>query len=260
MNLNHGCQKEVTREQVLKARRLQRDNLLDKKKGESKASESKLVLNVTYHPAFKAIRNILNKIHVLLTPDTEHQNVFKTAPIIGFKRGKSLKDYLVRAKVREDQQEGESKKCEGKRCGVCEHIVETNCFQNRDRNETYKIKSEKINCNSVNVIYLVQCKRCNIQYVGSTSTKFRLRFNNYKACHKKFVQGQIVPQHSFHSHFNQPDHKGMDDWSFTLIETVNNVTYLRKREAFWQIKLNTFNHRNTKRRLSSDLYDLIYLL
>ena len=66
-----GYKEKMVREQVLKARRLQRDNLLDKKKGESKSGESKLVLNVTYHPDFKAIRNILNKIHVLLNQDSK---------------------------------------------------------------------------------------------------------------------------------------------------------------------------------------------
>ena len=29
----------------------------------------------------------------------EHEKVFSTVPIVGFKKGKSLKDFLVRAKV-----------------------------------------------------------------------------------------------------------------------------------------------------------------
>ena len=35
-----------------------------------------------------------------------------------------------------------------------------------------------LNCNSGNVVYLNTCKKCSLQYVGSTITKFRLRFNN----------------------------------------------------------------------------------
>ena len=34
------------------------------------------------------------------------------------------------------------------------------------------------NCNSCNVILLMTCKICGLQYVGSITTKFRLRFNN----------------------------------------------------------------------------------
>ena len=199
-----------------------------------------MVLNVTYHPSLNAIRSILNKIHLLLTPDKEHQEVFRSIPVVGFKRGKSLQDYLVRAKVKENNQDGESQKCKGKKCGVCSVVTETDKFSDKSGLDTYRIRGNKINCNSTNVIYLVQCKRCNIQYVGSTSTKFRLRFNNYKSCHRKFLQGQTIPQHSFHSHFNQSDHKGMDDWSFTFIDRVEDITLLRKCEAFWQIKLDTF--------------------
>jgi len=236
-----GYKESLVRSQILRARKLSRDSLLDGEGNGKKASGFKLVLNVTYHPAFKGIRDILNKVHLLLTHDGEHQKVFTEVPIVGFKRGKSLQDMLVRARLRELQQEGESAKCHGKRCGVCEYVVETDKFQDKNGQETFHIKTNKIHCNSINVIYLVQCKNCNIQYVGSTSTKFRLRFNNYKACHRKFLLGKVVPQHSFHEHFNQLGHSGMEDWSFTFIDKVDDLNLLRKREAFWQLKLDSFS-------------------
>ena len=41
----------------------------------------------------------MNKIHLLLTLDNKHNKVFRDVPIIGFRRAKSLKDILVRAKI-----------------------------------------------------------------------------------------------------------------------------------------------------------------
>ena len=38
-------------------------------------------------------------LHLLLTPDQEHQKVFHKVPIIDFRRAKSLKDILVKSKV-----------------------------------------------------------------------------------------------------------------------------------------------------------------
>ena len=35
-----------------------------------------------------------------------------------------------------------------------------------------------LNCNTENVVYLITCRVCGIQYVGSTTTTFRSRFNN----------------------------------------------------------------------------------
>ena len=36
-------------------------------------------------------------------------------------------------------------------------------------------------CDSKNVIYLVSCKKCRLQYVGSTTTDLRIRFRNHKS-------------------------------------------------------------------------------
>ena len=47
---------------------------------------------------FRNLRIFYQKF-ILLTPDREHSKVFEDIPIIGFKKGKSLRDILVRAKV-----------------------------------------------------------------------------------------------------------------------------------------------------------------
>ena len=38
-----------------------------------------------------------------------------------------------------------------------------------------------LDCNCSNVIYLTNCTKCKVQYVGSTTTRFRTRFNNHKS-------------------------------------------------------------------------------
>ena len=205
------------------------------------SGESKLVFNITYHPAFANIKDILNRIHLLLTPDKDHQNVFPHVPVVGFKRGKSLQDHLVRAKVSPPECEGLSKPCGKKRCQVCKCIKEADTFSNADNTEVYKIRTRTLDCDSSNIVYLVQCKTCNKQYVGSTVTPFRLRYNNYKSCCKKHSQNISVPQMSFHDHFAQKDHNGMDDWSFKLIDHASDANSLRRRESFWQHKLKTFH-------------------
>ena len=65
-------------------------------------------------------------LHLLLTPELEHRQVFHKVPIIGFRREKSLKNILVRAKVfsvlKNEAFCGPRKKL---RCEICEHIVST---------------------------------------------------------------------------------------------------------------------------------------
>ena len=39
-------------------------------------------------------------------------------------------------------------------------------------------QGECMNCGTKNVIYLISCKKCGVQYVGETSQTLRGRFNN----------------------------------------------------------------------------------
>ena len=136
--------------------------------------------------------------------------------------------------------EGESRWCGSKRCGVCKSVVCSKEFKGKYKDSMYKIRGEKLDCNSCNIVYLVSCKTCSQQYVGSTTTKFRLRYNNYLSCYRRYNLKKTVPQMSFHSHFAQPCHNGMLDWEFQLIEQVNDPLLLRKRESYWQYELSTF--------------------
>ena len=47
--------------------------------------------------SFQNVRAIMEELHILLTSNKEHKKVFPNVPVIGFRNGKSLKDFLVRA-------------------------------------------------------------------------------------------------------------------------------------------------------------------
>ena len=97
----------------------------------------------------------------MLTPDAQYRKVFPEVPIVGFKRGKSLKDLLVRAKVPvEKETDGKFCGCQGKRCEVCKFLEEKSTFTNKESSDTYKIREGlHLDCNSENVVYLITCKK-----------------------------------------------------------------------------------------------------
>ena len=92
-----GYSDKLVRQQVLKARKHRRKDLLNGMK--DKRNDFKLVLNITYHSNVSNLKDTMSFLHLLLTPDQEHQKVFHKVPIMGFQRGKGLKVILVRAKV-----------------------------------------------------------------------------------------------------------------------------------------------------------------
>ena len=45
-------------------------------------------------------------------------------------------------------------------------------------------------------MYLFECTVCGVEYVGSTYTPFEIRFNNHKACSRKFNSVASEPLNS----------------------------------------------------------------
>ena len=97
----------------------------------------------------------------------------------------------------------------------------------------------KLSCDSKNIIYLASCKRCRLQYIGSTTTDFRVRFCNHKSAmvtKKKTCEVAV--------HFNKTPHD-LSDFLFQFIDqvraTVNNSCSIDKllitREAYWSAQL-----------------------
>ena len=145
-------------------------------------NKSRFVFNITNHPVLSKLKNILSEIHLLLTPDREHGKIFEKIPIVGFRRAKSLKDILVRAKVAPI----EKKKGSCRLCGeICKHVVTTETFRSFTTKKEYCIKSNNLN---LNIVHLFSCKACPKQYTGNTES-FRSRFNNYKSAHRNFIEG-----------------------------------------------------------------------
>ena len=90
------------------------------------------------------------------------------------------------------------------------------------------------NCDSSNVVYLLECTVCGVQYVGSTCTSFRLRFNNYKACSRKFNSGASVPQVEFFRHFTGEGHHGfLKDISVKIIDRLTGGNRMRESLFFF---------------------------
>ena len=84
---------------------------------------------------------------------------------------------------------------------VC--ISAATTFTTKACQETLKIQSDPLTCDSQKVLYLLICKVCGeVPHVGKVKTNFLYRFNNYKSKHKTFRKGhRKVPQKLFQTHY-----------------------------------------------------------
>ena len=62
-----GYSERVVRQEILKARKILRNGLLQKE--HNHPEENKLTLNITYYPAFQNTKTILEELQILLAPD-----------------------------------------------------------------------------------------------------------------------------------------------------------------------------------------------
>ena len=131
---------------------------------------TKTIHHYHHHPSIKNFQKVLNEAQILLTPNKEHCKVFgDKPPMIGWRKPKSLKDYLVSAKIKcEPSSNNKSAPCCRSRCQIFPFIKETKTFQNKDKRETFDIRKGILNCSTSLVIYLTECRSCCKQHVGST--------------------------------------------------------------------------------------------
>ena len=72
-------------------------------------------------------------------------------------------------------------------------------FRSNVTHKTYS-PSLSMNCGTENIIYLITCRKCGIQYVGETGQSLRKRLNNHRNRLKK-LSCQYLYQH-----FNSDGH------------------------------------------------------
>ena len=167
--------------QFEKAFNIERSGLLKKR---IKPDKKVIPLVLDYNPILKLpdIQKIVKKHAYLLWSSPELIGIFPPKSIFpAYRRTKNLKELLAPSKLSSDtvgnQNSEEAKgcfKCNKKCCNLCQHyLIQDTKFQSFASNRIYRIN--QLSCTSTNVIYLASCNLCRKQYVGSTSTEFKVR-------------------------------------------------------------------------------------
>ena len=122
--------------------------------------------------------------------------------------------------------------------------------------ENTKLNRKLTACSSTNVIYLATCIKCNLQYVGSTTTPFKIRFRNHKSSMKTKKKTCEVA-----IHFNATPHH-LCDFQFICIEKINNENNLERklitREGNWTAQLRTLHPWGLNKRVESNSKNRIH--
>ena len=121
---DRNLKQKLVREQIIKARAISRETLLNNERNPQ--VEDRVVLTLTYHPLLRDFQKVLNEVQILLTPNKEHKTVFgEKPPMNGWRKARTLAD----------PKESKSVESNSKRCQLCQYIEETCEFEDADGNK-----------------------------------------------------------------------------------------------------------------------------
>jgi hypothetical protein len=126
-----------------------------------------------------------------------------------------------------------SRPCRSKRCFTCNYIKSDSALYSTSNGQRFSLTHD-MNCDSTNIIYLITCTKCKLQYVGETSQQLRERMTGHRSCINLNKNTPIG------IHFNSIGHN-INNFSVTPIEIVQSdkINDRRAREYYWQLKLGT---------------------
>ena len=136
-------------------------------------------LVVTYHPILPSFYST-TKCHLPILHASERlRRAFQYPPLIAFCRPKNLRDLLVRATLTSTSHEPPGNfPCGASKCKTCQILRATDEFFSHTTGQVFKLKF-RASCKSSNVIYLITCRRCSLQYVGETGQALHMRVNGH---------------------------------------------------------------------------------
>jgi len=136
------------------------------------------------------------------------------------------------------------RKYSDRRCKTCPTLNISKTFTNKITNKSYKVVNptgEDLNCHSQNIIYLLSCSSCNIQYVGETAYPMHKRMNQHRTSkcgceHIIHHSTEFCKEHKFQYQIIEK----LPGSGYTNGELDETMTKIRKdHEDEWMKKLRT---------------------
>ena len=126
---------------------------------------------------------------------------------------------------------------------MCVFVFETRLMRATATGAIVEIKGE-LNCQTAGIIYCITCKKCMMQYIGTSKLTAQARLSN----HVGYIRNKNLSQPTG-KHFNLRGHS-LSDMFFVILEKVYSEDVLLREEReshyirLFNTKYNTNEHQN----------------
>ena len=183
---NRGYKDDEILTQIKRARAQKREDLLEYK---VKEASSRIPFILTYNPTLPNAKEAIDKHWSILQINAKMQTIFKEKPIIAFRRNTNLGDILGQKNLKNGivirkkdimNKSGRCSPCYTRSDNLCCNQIEnTSTFRSQRTKKEFQI-FHRVNCKSTFIIYLLECTKCGIQYIGKSERAMNIRLNKHR--------------------------------------------------------------------------------
>eukprot|EP00079_Xenopus_tropicalis_P014684 XP_004911451.1 PREDICTED: uncharacterized protein LOC101735191 [Xenopus tropicalis] len=245
--LERGYKEQLLLTQLQRALTHTQDTLLNKDCTRD-AQPAPLIFTTTFSSTSRALSESITKNWPMVNQDESLSLYHASKPVIGYKRGNSLRDLLVTTDFKnyDGKQKDWLSSYKKLGCYKCPDCVTCRCllcgpdFPHPHTGKRYKIL-HRLGCLSTFVVYIITCP-CGLYYVGKTVTTLRERIGNHRsAISRALKEGesiQPVARHFVNMRHPLPTFKCMAiNHQPPLTRGGNRDLALLRRESRWIHKL-----------------------
>ena len=138
---------------------------------------------ITFDPRLPSIPQIVNKHYRTMVADPHLAEAFPLPPLIAYKRQKNIRDKIIRREIPTKPPTRPQRHIPGMtschNCPICPFVQPGKLVKATATN--FKIDvNRQVNCQTINLVYCVECKLCSMQYIGETDRSLQSRFSEHK--------------------------------------------------------------------------------
>ncbi|CAJ0927124.1 unnamed protein product [Ranitomeya imitator] len=196
--LRRGYPKTVVNDFKMRARDTSRDSICNRSLNRQPCERIPFVS--TYNSASNQIGRVLKRHWSFLQRGLPSVVGFRSPPMMSFRRGRNLKDKLVRSDIGSErtltqQFFGTARHgnfpCLG--CACCNNLLKGEFFHHPHTGKKIYLK-ERYTCLSSYVVYMIVCP-CGLAYVGETTTAVKVRISKHKSTIRTGLTDLPIPKH-----------------------------------------------------------------
>ena len=161
-------------------------------------SDPQSILVTTWHPLLNKIPSILHRNYPILSNDQRLSKIFKSKPMVAFRRKKTIGNTLIRNDVK--PRSAASKYEEKCKCKICRLL---NRNEEKITNPATQLSIpavRNVSCKSAGVVYVATCKIHRKIYVGHTGNTLSKRFSDHRYDMKKRPENNELAEHLHVNH------------------------------------------------------------